>query len=88
MFTLWALLTNRFFASTVRIQSEHGHHVIDSGPYRLVRHPGYTGAGIFSALSPIALGSWLALWAAAFILIVLIVRTSLEDRTLQAELPG
>jgi protein-S-isoprenylcysteine O-methyltransferase Ste14 len=88
LFTLWAMMTNRFFASTVRIQSERGHHVIDTGPYRLVRHPGYAGAGAFSALSPIALGSWLALWAAGFILIILVIRTALEDRTLQAELPG
>jgi protein-S-isoprenylcysteine O-methyltransferase Ste14 len=37
----WAMGVNPFFEKTVRIQRERGHHVIDSGPYRLVRHPGY-----------------------------------------------
>ena len=88
IFALWAMLTNRFFSATVRIQDDRGQTVVDSGPYRFIRHPGYTGAGVFTAASPLAMGSWAALWAAAFILAVLVLRTALEDRTLHAELPG
>lgn len=87
-FASWALVENRFFAGVVRIQTERGHTVCDSGPYRLVRHPGYLGnilplPGIALLLSSV----WTLLPAAAALVIVLI-RTALEDRTLQAELPG
>ena len=88
LFTFWAMLTNRFFSATVRIQEERGHVVIDFGPYGYVRHPGYTGALAFSLASPVALGSWLAVIPAAFLALVLAVRTALEDRTLRAELKG
>ena len=88
LFTFWAMLTNRFFAATVRIQEERGHVVIDGGPYRYVRHPGYTGALALSLATPVALGSWLALIPAAVLALVLAVRTALEDRTLRAELKG
>lgn len=84
----WAMVTNRFFSATVRIQEERGHHVIDSGPYRYVRHPGYSGAIAFTLASPIALGSWVALVPAACTVVALVVRTVLEDRTLRAELAG
>src|SRR5439155_5486225 len=42
-FSMWAIAENRFFSSVVRLQSDRGHHVIDTGPYRYVRHPGYAG---------------------------------------------
>ncbi|NJD59700.1 MAG: isoprenylcysteine carboxyl methyltransferase [Anaerolineales bacterium] len=85
---VWALVENRFFSSVVRIQVERGHVVCDTGPYRIVRHPGYLGnilplAGIVLALSSL----WTIIPALAALIIALI-RTSLEDRTLQAELPG
>jgi len=41
---LWAMHVNRFFSSVVRNQTERGHHVITTGPYRWVRHPGYAAA--------------------------------------------
>ncbi len=88
LLTLWAMTSNRFFASTVRIQTERRHHVVDSGPYRKVRHPGYTGAGLYSLMTPFALGSRPALIPALLILLLLAVRTYLEDRMLQRELPG
>jgi protein-S-isoprenylcysteine O-methyltransferase Ste14 len=88
LFTVWAMVTNRFFSATVRIQGERDHVVIDGGPYRYVRHPGYTGVLEFSIASPVALGSWLALIPAAFLASVLVVRTALEDRTLRIELKG
>ena len=87
-FASWALVENRFFSSTVRIQTDRGHAVCDSGPYRMVRHPGY--AGSLPPLLGIALGlgSVWALIPAAAALIISVIRTVLEDRTLQEELPG
>jgi len=87
-FAVWAMAENRFFSSVVRIQTDRGHAVCDSGPYRLVRHPGY--AGIIPPLLGIvlALGSVWALIPAVAALIIAVVRTALEDQTLQEELPG
>jgi protein-S-isoprenylcysteine O-methyltransferase Ste14 len=87
-FGLWAMAVNRFFSKVVRIQHERGHHVIDKGPYRYVRHPGYVGGIIHNLGTPIILGSWLALIPAALAGLLMIIRTSLEDRTLQDELEG
>jgi protein-S-isoprenylcysteine O-methyltransferase Ste14 len=86
--TSWAMAANRFFTSTVRIQTERGHVVVDGGPYRYVRHPGYCGALVFTVASPVALGSWRALIPAVLTAVALIIRTALEDRTLRARLPG
>jgi protein-S-isoprenylcysteine O-methyltransferase Ste14 len=72
----------------VRIQDDRGQVVVDTGPYRLIRHPGYTGALAFTLATPFALGSWYALVRAVLTAAVLALRTALEDRTLQAELPG
>jgi len=84
----WAQAVNPFFEPGVRIQTERAQRVITSGPYRFVRHPGYTSAiAIFIGI-PLALGSWWALLPAALAIALLVVRTSLEDRLLQAELPG
>jgi len=87
-FAVWALIENRFFSSTVYIQTERGHSVCDSGPYRIVRHPGYAGnilalTGIIMALNSI----WTLIPAVAA-LVIAVIRTELEDRTLQEELPG
>ncbi len=87
-FAAWALVENRFFTSTVRIQTERGHEVCDSGPYRVVRHPGYAGSLLGMAGVPLALDSLWAFVAAGFALVVSVVRTALEDRTLMDELPG
>jgi len=84
----WALIENRFFSGVVRIQTERGHTVISSGPYRWLRHPGYAGALLAYMGTPFLLDSAWALLPALFLLVVLVVRTALEDRTLQAELPG
>jgi protein-S-isoprenylcysteine O-methyltransferase Ste14 len=84
----WALLENKFFSGVVRIQKDRGHTVIASGPYAWLRHPGYAGSlWVFFAI-PILLDSVWAFIPAVFFALVLIVRTALEDRTLQAELPG
>lgn len=84
----WAMLSNAFFATTVRIQDERGHTVVSGGPYRLVRHPGYAGWLVAGLATPVMLGSWWALIPAVLSMILLIVRTALEDQTLQEELDG
>ncbi len=85
---LWAQEINRFFSSVVRIQHDRGHEVIQKGPYKYVRHPGYIG-GILMAMSiALVLGSLWALIPAGVVAILLIIRTYLEDITLQKELPG
>jgi len=87
-FAAWALAENRFFSSMMRIQTDRGHVVCDSGPYRIVRHPGYAGS-----LPPLpgivmALGSAWTLIPVGVALVVAVIRTAMEDRTLQEELPG
>jgi protein-S-isoprenylcysteine O-methyltransferase Ste14 len=84
----YALIENRFFSGMVRIQTERGHTVISSGPYGWMRHPGYSGALLTYLATPLFLGALWAFLPVALISIVLVVRTSLEDRTLQAELDG
>ncbi len=86
--TNWAVASNRFFSAVVRIQRDRGHHVVDAGPYRLVRHPGYLGSLIYMPGVALALGSWWALAVVAAISAVLVLRAALEDRTLCAELEG
>jgi len=84
----WAMITNAYFSTAVRIQTDRGQTVCRSGPYRLVRHPGYTGALLQSVGMPALLGSWWALIPALAAMFLMTLRTSLEDRTLQEELPG
>lgn len=88
-FCLWAMRINRFFSSVVRIQTDRGQYVVDSGPYAVIRHPGYLAGIVVMLASGIALGSWLA---TAFLAITslpfLFYRAIIEDRILQAELPG
>jgi protein-S-isoprenylcysteine O-methyltransferase Ste14 len=86
--TYWAMATNPFLSTIVRIQDDRGHYVVTSGPYRYVRHPMYAMMFLMWPGTALALGSWLALIPAAVIVIVFVIRTVLEDRTLQAELPG
>lgn len=85
---IWAMRTNDFFSSAVRIQTDRGHKVVDSGPYALVRHPGYLGAISFTIAMPLVLGSARALILSMIVAILFIIRTILEDTTLQNELPG
>jgi protein-S-isoprenylcysteine O-methyltransferase Ste14 len=88
MFVLWAMTSNPFFALTVHIQADRGQTVISSGPYRLVRHPGYAGSLIYNLAVPLVLGSWWTVIPALLTAALIIARTRLEDRTLLDELPG
>ena len=86
--TGWAEAVNRHFEPSVRIQSERGHHVIATGPYAYVRHPGYIFAIVLSVGIALALGSLWALVPGMLVAVVLAIRTQLEDAFLQRELPG
>lgn len=88
IFSSAAIIENRFFSGTVRIQSERGHQVVSTGPYRVVRHPGYAGGLLGFLLIPVLLDSWWAYVPSLLLMLVMIVRTALEDKTLQEELPG
>jgi len=83
----WTASVNTFLSRTVRIQDERGQHVIDSGPYSRVRHPMYLGVIVLMISIPLLLGSLWALIPGAMIGVLFIIRTALEDRTLQNELP-
>jgi protein-S-isoprenylcysteine O-methyltransferase Ste14 len=85
---VWAMRSNTFFSSVVRIQRDRGQTVVASGPYRLVRHPGYAGMFVFTLATPLILNSWWAFVPAAATAMVTALRTALEDRTLQNELEG
>jgi protein-S-isoprenylcysteine O-methyltransferase Ste14 len=85
---IWAKVVNRFFSSVVRIQTERGHVVCEQGPYRFVRHPGYVGGILYGLTTPLVLGSYWAVIPQAVAVLTLLVRTELEDRLLQRDLPG
>lgn len=85
---MWVFATNRFASGVVRIQSDRGHTVVSSGPYRLVRHPMYLGDVALFIAMPLILGSWPALVVTALLIVLFVVRTKLEDGVLQRELPG
>lgn len=87
VFASWALVENKFFSGVVRIQTDRGHHVVTTGPYRIVRHPGYAGALWTYLAMPILFDSLWAFIPSLLLAGVLVLRTSLEDSTLQAELP-
>ena len=88
VFLSWSMGVNPFFEKTVRIQTERHQRVIDTGPYRVVRHPGYLGFFGWALSAPFLLGSWWSLIPAALSILAMVVRTALEDRTLRQELPG
>jgi protein-S-isoprenylcysteine O-methyltransferase Ste14 len=84
----WSSSVNRNFEATVRIQTDRGHKVVTTGPYAVVRHPGYIFA-IFMILGmALALGSLYALIPAGVLVLLVLARTLGEDATLKAELPG
>jgi protein-S-isoprenylcysteine O-methyltransferase Ste14 len=84
----WVYAVNKFAEPSVRIQSERGHKVVDTGPYSIVRHPLYTFSSFLVVGIALALASYWALLPVALGAVVLVVRTSLEDRMLRNELEG
>ena len=88
VFMFWTMRTNRFYSPAVRVQTERGHRVVDAGPYRFVRHPGYaaTLVGVFAG--GLALGSWIALLPLVACAALFIRRILIEEDLLRRELPG
>lgn len=84
----WVMLVNAYAATTVRIETERGHHVITDGPYRFVRHPMYSAVILGYVFAPLAFGSWWMAIPAALLIALFIWRTANEDRALRLELPG
>jgi protein-S-isoprenylcysteine O-methyltransferase Ste14 len=86
--TTWAMTVNAYFSKIVRIQDDRGHDVATDGPYRYVRHPGYVGTLAFELGTAIMLGSLWALILGVVSAALFVVRTAIEDKTLQEELAG
>src|SRR5262245_50171706 len=86
--SFWAMSENRFFSSVVRIQRERGHHIITTGPYRFIRHPGYLAAIVGLLCTSLALGSWWAMVPASVGVGLVLRRLRIEDRFLHSELEG
>ena len=84
----WVGAVNKFAEPAVRIQTERGHKVVDTGPYAIVRHPGYVAGVLLFAGIALALGSLWALIPVGLASCLLVLRTHWEDQTLQGELPG
>lgn len=85
---LWALTHNPYASGVVRIQKDRDQQVSTSGPYQYIRHPMYAATIFFGLGAPLFLGSWWALIPGISMVLLFVVRASLEDRTLQEELPG
>jgi protein-S-isoprenylcysteine O-methyltransferase Ste14 len=84
----WAMRSNPFFSSVIRVQTERTHRVASSGPYRFVRHPGYAALiGVVTA-SGLALGSWVSMLPSALVVPLLGWRARREEAVLSAGLPG
>jgi protein-S-isoprenylcysteine O-methyltransferase Ste14 len=84
----WAMAVNKFFEWTVRIQDGRQQYVCTSGPYKIMRHPGYAGLIISILVYPLILGSWWGFVLSGILAIIIVIRTMLEDHTLQSEMPG
>lgn len=87
-FAFWAMKENAYASDVVRIQKDRGHTVCTTGPYRYVRHPMYTGVILFVLCFPLSLGSLYSFIPASLVVVLFIIRTSLEDKALREELPG
>src|SRR5260370_2254104 len=87
-FQMWAMIVNPFFSPVVRIQTERGHHLILTGPYRLMRHPGYFAMSISVPATALAIGSWLALVPAVAFVLLIRRRAQFEDEFLRKNLSG
>jgi protein-S-isoprenylcysteine O-methyltransferase Ste14 len=85
---VWALATNKHFEPTVRIQTDRGHKVCMEGPYKFIRHPGYSGMILLAPFIPIFLGSWISYIPTVIAMATMTLRTHLEDKTLMNELKG
>ena len=88
LWATWAMLSNKFYSATVRIQRDRGHTVVDTGPYRFMRHPSYLGGIVADVAGPLSLGSLWALVPGVLLSAIIVHRTAREDKALLAELDG
>ncbi len=88
VFVAWSMVENKFFETTVRIQNEKDQRVVSTGPYAIVRHPGYVGMILFYGCAPLIIGSFYGLIPALLLAFAFIFRTHFEDKTLYEKLPG
>lgn len=88
VFVVWAMLENKFFETTARVQMEREHRVVSTGPYAIIRHPGYAGMILFYGCAPFILGSLYGLIPAVLLAFAFVFRTYFEDRLLCEELSG
>jgi protein-S-isoprenylcysteine O-methyltransferase Ste14 len=86
--SVWTASSNPFLSATAHVQEDRGHHVVESGPYRFIRHPMYSGLCLLGLGIPLALGSWWALIPGGLFALTFVYRTGQEDRFLKANLPG
>ena len=88
IFMIWPILENEHFESTARTQQDRNQTVITTGPYRIIRHPGYASIILWAISVPLIFGSILTGMVSLIIIAVIILRTYLEDTMLQKELNG
>jgi protein-S-isoprenylcysteine O-methyltransferase Ste14 len=87
-YIMWVMRENSFAAPVVKVQSERGHRVIDTGPYAQVRHPMYSGTVLFFVGTPLLLGSWWGVVLAPLFVVLFAIRAGIEERALLEGLPG
>ena len=87
MLSSWAMVSNKYFEPSVRIQEDRGQQTVTTGPYAIVRHPGYVAFSILYLATSLFLGSWWGLVPAGLMAMGFVYRTAREDQTLLKELP-
>ena len=85
---LWSMLVNTHFESTVRLQIDRGHRVVDRGPYAWIRHPGYSGGLTYFLGMCMMMGSAWSLFGWATAVCILAARLLLEEDFLTRSLEG
>jgi protein-S-isoprenylcysteine O-methyltransferase Ste14 len=86
LFVFLVFRENTYTSATIEVAEKQ--RVVSSGPYGLVRHPMYSGAGLLVLAMPIALGSWISLIFAVLLMAAIVVRLKDEERFLARELEG
>lgn len=84
----WAMRVNAHFETTIRLQANRDQKVCSSGPYKIARHPGYTAMALIALSNPLVLGSWWGFVPGGLMMILVVIRTAVEDRFLQKKLDG
>jgi protein-S-isoprenylcysteine O-methyltransferase Ste14 len=86
LFCGWVFQVNEFAGRTIQVEA--GQRLVDSGPYGLVRHPLYAASLLIWLVTPLALGSWIALPLFALLTPFYVLRAMNEEMQLTRELKG